>query len=84
MCEWGTHETVHCPAGFNAVNPSRTAVQVDACIADLVRALNEGGVLTLDSCCGHGKGDGLIRLVDGRELVVRHAPERMNSARPPE
>ena len=50
----------------------RQAVKgVDACIADLVRALNDGGVTTTSSCCGHGRGDGSILLADGRELVVK-------------
>ena len=40
------------------------------CIADLVAALNAGGVVTVASCCGHGRGDGIISLEDGRELTV--------------
>jgi len=46
---------------------------VDACIADVVRALNAGGVITTSSCCGHGRSDGSILLSDGREIVVRSA-----------
>lgn len=70
MCKWGNTQTVHCPAGMNGQNTDRRDVPVDSCIADLVRALNDSGCLTLDSCCGHGKGPGKIRLVDGRELTV--------------
>lgn len=70
MCKWGTHTNVHCPAGFNGSNKSRTTVPVDSCIAPLVDALNRAGIHTLDSCCGHGKGPGSIRLMDGRELIV--------------
>src|SRR5688572_23431424 len=44
---------------------------VDACIAQIVRALNDGGVITTSSCCGHGRSDGSILLADGRELVVK-------------
>jgi hypothetical protein len=44
---------------------------VDACIAGIVRALNDGGVITTSSCCGHGRGDGSILLADGREIVLR-------------
>lgn len=68
MCAWGTSKTVHCPAGFNGTNRQRTKVPVDACIADLVAALNAAGLFTRDSCCGHGNGPGLIRLMDGRSL----------------
>ena len=48
-------------------------VKIDACIAPIVDALNKGGVLTRQSCCGHGKADGRIDLQDGRVLIV-HAP----------
>lgn len=74
MCTWGTTETVRIAAGWNGSGrPHRTLgydIPVDACIADLVKALNDGGVVTRDSCCGHGRGPGMIRLRDGRRLVV--------------
>jgi len=43
---------------------------VDACIADLVRALNEQGMETVASCCGHGRMPGVISLADGREIII--------------
>lgn len=43
---------------------------IDACIADIVVALNAGGVRTRDSCCGHGRNAGGISLADGRWLVI--------------
>ena len=46
-------------------------VWCDPCIADLVGALNAGGLPTVASCCGHHLRDGSIVLVDGRELLVR-------------
>lgn len=46
-------------------------VWCDPCIAPLVRALNEGGIGTVASCCGHGEQDGSIVLRDGRELLIR-------------
>jgi hypothetical protein len=45
-------------------------VGIDACIADIVDALNSGGVLTAQSCCGHGSYDGEILLHDGRKLTI--------------
>jgi len=40
-------------------------------IADLVRALNVGGLRTVASCSGHGeKPFGIVTLKDGRELLV--------------
>ena len=45
-------------------------VGVDHCIGPLVQALNDGGVPTHDSCCGHGAQKGIIALEDGRELTI--------------
>jgi len=50
-------------------------VGVDACIAGIVLALNEGGVATIASCCGHGRRPGSIILGDGRELFVASSYE---------
>ena len=47
------------------------AVWCDPCLVDLVKALNDGGVPTVASCCGHGQRDGSIILADDRELVIR-------------
>ena len=46
-------------------------VWCDPCIAPLVKALNEGGIATVASCCGHGERNGSICLADGRELLIR-------------
>ena len=43
---------------------------IDSCIAHIVRALNDAGVYTIASCCGHGKRPANIALVDGREIVI--------------
>ena len=32
-------------------------VELDACIADEIRQLNQDGVVTVASCCGHGRGE---------------------------
>jgi hypothetical protein len=45
-------------------------VWCDPEIADLVQALNAGGVRTVASCSGHGEKNGIISLKDGRELLV--------------
>jgi hypothetical protein len=44
---------------------------IDFCIADIVSALNANNIITVASCCGHGKQDGIISLEDGRELIVK-------------
>lgn len=46
-------------------------VYVDACIAPLVRALNVAGIMTTESCCGHGKENGVVFLQDGRILRIQ-------------
>lgn len=51
----------------------RRKVKIDACIAPIVKALNDAGIKTRQSCCGHGKGPGSIELADGRQLVVRES-----------
>ena len=64
------------PAEDSHTGRARWATKpVDACLADLVGALNRSGVHTRGSCCGHGNGCGGVLLHDGRELVVRQAPE---------
>lgn len=44
--------------------------EVDAEIAPIVKALNDGGCPTVASCSGHGVRPGNIALADGRELIV--------------
>ncbi len=44
---------------------------IDHCIADIVAALNAANIITMASCCGHGKQDGIINLEDGREIIIK-------------
>jgi hypothetical protein len=43
---------------------------VDYCIADIVEALQKGGINMLSSCCGHKKEEGFILLADGRTIKI--------------
>lgn len=73
MCKWGTSLPlrVTIPAHLSHTGEAREkVVDIDACIQPLVKALNEGGVPTIASCCGHKMGFGSIVLGDGRELLV--------------
>lgn len=45
-------------------------VWCDPCLESLVRALNDGSLPTVASCCGHGKRPGNIALADGRQLFI--------------
>lgn len=43
----------------------------DPCLEPLIRALNDGGIPTVASCCGHDSGmPGWIMLADGRDIVI--------------
>lgn len=48
----------------------RPTVWCDPCLVPLVRALNDGGIGTVASCCGHGHRPGVVALADGRELLI--------------
>jgi hypothetical protein len=45
-------------------------VWCDPCLAPLIQALNNGGLPTVASCCGHGHRPGTVALRDGRHLLV--------------
>lgn len=73
MCEWGNTKQVliFLPARFSRATQDRWAWKpVDACIAPIVQALNNAGLGTVASCCGHGTRPGNIALADGRELII--------------
>jgi len=82
MCTWGTD--IILPVLICAED-SYTGIErwdykaIDSCIAPIVKALNDAGIYTRGSCCGHGKSDGWIALHDGRVLIIRHefSPEQL-------
>lgn len=53
-------------------------VWCDPCLVPLVKALNDGGVTTVASCCGHGRRLGTVTLSDGRWLVLVPDEETLN------
>jgi hypothetical protein len=53
---------VFCRSSSNDVG---RVVEIDECIAPIIDAMQKGGIYTLTSCCGHGKGDGYILLENG-------------------
>jgi hypothetical protein len=74
MCEWGNDVIllVPIPAELSHTEQFRWDYKgVDSCIAPIIQALNDAGIYTSQSCCGHGKGDGRIDLHDGRILVIK-------------
>lgn len=73
MCKWGTEQVVRVKvvaAQSHTGEDEWKEVGVDSCIAPIVKALQEGGIDMVGSCCGHGERHGEISLADGRSLVV--------------
>jgi len=73
MCRsWSTDKVlVNIPKDLSHTGRARWDEKyIDSCIADIVRVLNEGGIYTRTSCCGHGNGDGEIILQDGRIINI--------------
>lgn len=48
----------------------RDGIWCDPCIEPLIRALNNAGLRTIASCCGHGASNGWVGLKDGRDIVI--------------
>lgn len=75
MCKWGTDTLLKVPIDAESSHTGKfrwDTKPVDSCIADLVQALNDAGLYTGGSCCGHGKHAGTISLHDGRVLELKH------------
>lgn len=69
---------VHCKTGFAISDDDPCCLcgripgdgGIDPCILTIIEALNQGGVETVSSCCGHGRRPGNIVLRDGREILI--------------
>lgn len=71
MCKHGTDRMVEqsrLPGG--EYRDKERLIPIDECIADIVLALNDGGVHTKACCCGHGHPPGEIILCDDRVLLI--------------
>lgn len=76
MCEPGesVYVLVNMPEDLSSDGSAKvTYKKIDKCIAPLVWALQRGGIDMRASCCGHGKGAGVIYLQDGRVLVIMNS-----------
>ena len=54
----------------------KKSCKIDACIAPLVRAYEEGGFEMVASCCGHGKTYGRIDFADGSKIIIESVTPR--------
>lgn len=68
MCEWGSStDVILCkPREISG----RIRVSVDSCVADVVQLLNDNGIQTLGSCCGHGNGSAKIEF-DAKVRLIK-------------
>ena len=68
MCNWGN------TAKVRLMKPKEISgkieVNVDRYIAPLVQLLNDCGIETISSCCGHGKMPASIILNGGLEITI--------------
>ena len=62
MCKRGKSVRMTLPIGGE--------VDIDKCIAPIIKALNDGGIITKGCCCRHGKTAGYIHLANGHYLRV--------------
>ena len=73
MCKWGTYKKVKVkiPANLSYTSKERWKfANIDSCIANIVSALQKGGINMRASCCGHNKRPSNIVLEDGREIFI--------------
>lgn len=71
MCDSTTLVSVKIPTDLSCTGQEKwREAMIDSCIAELVLALQEGGIDMRGSCCGHGRHLGSIALQDGRELII--------------
>jgi len=70
MCKWGTDIEMPDMLAHQGKRVYRTVAYIDACLAPIVKALNDCGAPTVACCCGHGRGLGNIMLDDGREIFI--------------
>jgi len=79
MCEFGNEVIllVPMPSNLSYTGEFRWAEKgIDGCIAPIVQALNDAGIYTANSCCGHGKEDGTIILHDGRTIKIINVEQK--------
>lgn len=67
MCQWGTDSEVRLARPRE--HSGRSVVLIDSCIAEEVQRLNDAGVITLGSCCGHGAAEPQA-LIDAESVAL--------------
>lgn len=84
MCEHGNETLVRVKIAPHLSHTGKALWRdfgIDSCIAPVVKALQDGGIDMLASCCGHGKAEGRIDLCDGRTLVIVNQTQEKNNGK---
>lgn len=70
-CGWNTNREHHMVPVYDPATAGGAFAYVDPCIRELVRGLNQVGIETVASCCGHGSNvPPSVILADDRVIVV--------------
>ncbi len=75
MCKWGNTILVNVKIPVDLSYTGKAywkKVDIDKCIAPIVRALQKGGIDMRGSCCGHSENNGFITLDDKRVLIIKN------------
>jgi len=73
VCKWGTDEVVEVtiqPCKPYHPTEWKKQCKIDKCISSIVQVLEDNNIRMLASCCGHGKTDGHILLLDMTEITI--------------
>ncbi len=73
-CHWCCKKPVQLIL-FDSLSDSWQTKNIDFCIADIVRALQVGGIKMVSSCCGHHRKWGWIQLANGKLLKIQKVSE---------
>jgi len=71
MCKWGDSiplEVTILATGSHTGKERKDMKLIDKCLAPLIKMLNEYGIKTLSSCCGHGKTKKSWIMIDPRNI----------------
>lgn len=69
MCNYGPNRDAAMTV-LKRDDAGEPTVWCDPCLTPLVKALNDAGLRTVASCCGHGSGVGRIAMACGQELFL--------------
>lgn len=74
MCKWGEWTTINVIRLPNhEIEDGWYPMAVDSCIAEHVQKMNDLGIITINSCCGHFKEDATVLVAnESIDLMKQH------------